>query len=591
MTFIFEDEFDCIDEVLQEVKSTIFRISQDYLDLVQPDWTTQLSHMLECYNVIAKEEDKDPQKINIPETEGHNKVEGKQIENPDVTVPLKMKQVNIGMEVEPKFVKIGDYWDDAMVNKVVKLLRKYQDLFPTNFMELKGIIGDLGIMKITLKPDTKPVKQRPCRLNLKYKEKVHLELDKMLTTGIIEPIEESDWVSPMVVQEKKHKHEIRICIDLRKLNDACVHDPFLTPFTDEVLDNVGGQEVYSFTDGFSGYHQIKIALEDRSKMTFATEWEFFQYTVMPFGLKNAPAIISRTVIAAFKEFIHNFLEVYFDDWTMFGLVKFHVASLPLMLDTCQRYKIALNLKKCLVYVPFGTLMGHVVCRQGLMVDLVKIAVILNLEVSRSVKQLCTTLGHTGYYRKFIKGYAPITAPMEKLLKKDAAFYWNEDCQKCLDVLKGKMVTADMEKLLKKDVIFCQNEDCQKILDVLKGKMVTTPILVFPNWKKEFHVHVDASCIALREVLTQVGGGELDHPIAFASRRLSKAEQNYSTNECEGLAMVYALQKFRHYKLGGHFKMYIDHSVLKYLVNSVGGRICRWLLLFQEYDFEVIMKPR
>ena len=89
-----------------------------------------------------------------------------------------------------------------------------------------------------------------------------MELDKLLATGIIEPIEESEWVSPMVVQEKNTKGEIRICVDLRKLNDACLHDPFPSPFTDEVLDNVRGQEVYSFTDGFSGYHQIKIAPED-----------------------------------------------------------------------------------------------------------------------------------------------------------------------------------------------------------------------------------------------------------------------------------------------------------------------------------------
>ena len=135
----------------------------------------------------------------------------------------------------------------------------------------------------------------------------------MLAAGIIEPVEESEWVSPMVVQEKKTKGDIRIYVDLRKLNDALVHDPFSTPFTDKVLDNVGGQEVYSFTDGFSGYHQIRIHPEDRSKTTFATEWGSFQYTVMPFGLKNAPAIFSRVVVAVFKEYIHKFLEVYFDD--------------------------------------------------------------------------------------------------------------------------------------------------------------------------------------------------------------------------------------------------------------------------------------
>eukprot|EP00253_Pinus_taeda_P003933 PITA_03933 len=135
----------------------------------------------------------------------------------------------------------------------------------------------------------------------------------MLMVGIIESVEEYDWVSPMVVQEKKQKDEIRICVDLRKINDACVHDPFLTSFTDEVLDNVGSQEAYSFTNGFSRYHQIKIALEDRRKTTFTIKWGFFQYTVMPFGLNNVLVIFSRMVVVTFKEFIHKFLEIGTDD--------------------------------------------------------------------------------------------------------------------------------------------------------------------------------------------------------------------------------------------------------------------------------------
>ena len=112
-------------------------------------------------------------------------------------------------------------------------------------------------------------------------------------------------------------------------------------------------------------------------------------------------------------------------------------------------------------------------------------------------------------------------------------------------------------------------------------MVIALILVFLDQKKEFHMHVDASCIALGAVLTHVGEGELDHPIAFASRKLSKVEKNYSMTERRGLAMVYMLQKFRHYLLGGHFNMYTDHSALKYLVSKpmLGKRICRWLLLF------------
>jgi hypothetical protein len=141
---------------------------------------------------------------------------------------------------------------------------------------------------------------------------VKTELDRMLEAGIIEPVEESEWIGPMVVQDKK-TGEIMICVDLWKLNDACLHDPFPTPFTDEVLDNMGGQEVYSFIDGFSGYHQIRITQEDHHKTTFSTKWGSYQYKVIPFILNNGPTIFSRVVIEAFKEFLHKILEAYFDD--------------------------------------------------------------------------------------------------------------------------------------------------------------------------------------------------------------------------------------------------------------------------------------
>lgn len=143
-----------------------------------------------------------------------------------------------------------------------------------------------------------------------------------------------------------------------------------------------------------------------------------------------------------------------------------------------------------------------------MVDPAKIYIILNLEAPRSVKQLHATLGYTGYYRKFIKSYTQITVPMEKLLKRDATYSWNDDCMKSLNVLKEKLTS--------------------------------TPILVFPKQDIEFHVHVDVSCIATRVVLTQEGMEYMDHAIAFASRQLSKAEKNYSTTECKGLEMVYVL---------------------------------------------------
>jgi hypothetical protein len=240
-------------------------------------------------------------------------------------------------------------------------------------------------------------------------------------------------------------------VDLRKLNDACLHDPFPTPFTYEVLENVGGQEVYSFTDGFPGYHQIRIAPKDRYTTTFATEWGSYQHTIIPFGLNNAPKIFSRVAVATFKDFIHNFLEVYLDDWTIFSLLKDHVEILRLMLERCRQCHISLIIKKCIFTTPFGILLGHIVCKQGLIVDPAKIALIVNLPPPKSMRQLRETLGHTGYYRKFIKGYGKIIAPMEKLLNKDIRFHWNDEFQ--------------------------------ERLDTLKEKMVTTPILSFPDWTK------------------------------------------------------------------------------------------------------------
>lgn len=167
----------------------------------------------------------------------------------DYNGPIKTKKHNICTEELPKMTIIGDYWDKEMIAQVVDLLKEYEDLFPRIFSEMKGIAGSLGAMKIQLKLDAKPVKRRPYWLNPKYKEKVHKELDLMFDAGIIVPVEEVDWISPMVVQSKKSR-EIHICVYLRSLNAACVHEPFPTPFTDEVLENVGDREAYSFTDGF-----------------------------------------------------------------------------------------------------------------------------------------------------------------------------------------------------------------------------------------------------------------------------------------------------------------------------------------------------
>jgi hypothetical protein len=261
VTFSFEHENPNIDATLKRIRGVIF-IKELELELVieeQQRNRQTVKELLSCYHVHedAPEED-NPHDTQIEEVEGKREVEGPPIESKVIVVLIKVKKVNIGISENPKMANIGDYWDEQTVESITELLCEYIDLFPTKFIDMKGKVGEIGEMKIPLRAEVRPIRQRPYRLNLIYKQKVKAEIDIMLEVEIIEPVEESEWISPMVVQDKK-QGGIWICVDLRNLNNACLHDPFPIPFTDEVLENVGGHKTYSFTNGFSGYHQIKIA--------------------------------------------------------------------------------------------------------------------------------------------------------------------------------------------------------------------------------------------------------------------------------------------------------------------------------------------
>jgi hypothetical protein len=164
----------------------------------EDEWTAPLQKLQSCYNINADDND-DPRKVKITKTEGQRNVEGPEVELQFIGQPIKIKRVNIGTEETLKLANVGDYWDVATIDKITELLHEYQDLFPTKFTDMKGIKGPMGEMRIPLKPDAKPIKRRPYKLNPKYKEKVKIELDRMLEVGIIEPIEDSEWISPMVV--------------------------------------------------------------------------------------------------------------------------------------------------------------------------------------------------------------------------------------------------------------------------------------------------------------------------------------------------------------------------------------------------------
>ena len=170
LTFGFEPEYPQVEDALEVIRMNLF---DEFPSLIvnQLDWEAEMESMMECYN-FAAEEDEDPRNVNILELEGLCDVQGSTLEIPEIIEKVKIKKVNIETKENPKVASIGDYWDDETIRHIVDLLQEYQDLFPTKFIEMKGVLGDLGVMKIPLKEGVNPIKQRPYKLNPGYKEKV-----------------------------------------------------------------------------------------------------------------------------------------------------------------------------------------------------------------------------------------------------------------------------------------------------------------------------------------------------------------------------------------------------------------------------------
>lgn len=281
---------------------------------------------------------------------------------------------------------------------------------------------------------------------------------------------------------------------------------------------------------------------------------------MPFGLKCAPATFQRTIMRAFEEFLNKFLQVFLDDFTVYRTKHIHIEHLRKCLKRCRKVDISLNPEKCTFAISSSTLLGHVICKDGILVDPTKIKAIQTLPPPRTLKGVRQVMGSASYYRRFVKDFAKITSPLANLTKSSVKLVWDDKCQAAFDLIKQKLIT--------------------------------TPTLITLDWNEEFHVHCDASNEAIGSVLAQNVHGNIDSPIYYASQLLNSAERNYTTTEREALAMIDFLHKFRHYLLANHFIIYVDHGALLHLVNRpvVSGRIARWMLLLQEYNFEIIHRP-
>ncbi|GJY47791.1 reverse transcriptase domain-containing protein [Tanacetum coccineum] len=349
----------------------------------------------------------------------------------------------------------------------------------------------------------------------------------------------------------------RVCIDYRKLNEATRKDHFPLPFMDQMLERLAGNEYYCFLDGFSGYFQIPIDPKDQEKTTFTCPYGTFAYRRMPFGLCNAPGTFQRCMMAIFHDMIEKTMEVFMDDFSVFGnSFSTCLSNLERMLKRCEDTNLALNWEKSHFMVKEGIVLGHKISKKGIEVDKAKIDVIAKLPHPTTVKGIRSFLGHAGFYRRFIKDFSKISRPMTHLLEKNTPFIFSEECIQAFQTLKKKLTEA--------------------------------PILIAPDWDQPFELMCDASDYAIGAVLGQRIEKHF-RPIHYASKTMTEAESNYTTTEKEMLAVVYAFEKFRSYLIMNKSIVYTDHSALKYLFakKDAKARLLRWVLLLQEFDFKVV----
>ena len=399
-----------------------------------------------------------------------------------------------------------------------------------------------------------PIKLPPRRVPLAQEQEIEELLEEMKKSGIIEP-SSSPWSSPVTLSPKKDGSK-RFCVDYRRLNNVTRKDSYPLPRIDDTFDLLHGSRWFATLDLKSGYWQVELYPADKEKTAFTTGSGLWQFTVMPFGLCNAPATFERLMENVLRGLLRKICLVYLDDVIVFAnspeelldrlgqvLQRFHTAGLKLAPKKCQLFQKEVRY------------LGHIVSEKGIAADPEKLEAVKNWPVPQDQHEVRSFLGLCSYYRRFVKDYAHITTSLNQLMGTHSPFIWTDECQEAFDCLKEKLCSP--------------------------------PILALPEPGKTFIVDTDASNTAIGGVLSQKDE-QGERVIAYFSKTLSQPEKNYCVTRRELLAVVRTLKHFHKYLYGQKFLLRTDHSALQWLMTfkEPEGQVARWIQQLQEYNFEV-----
>ena len=433
------------------------------------------------------------------------------------------------------------------------LIESFADVFSSGDHDL----GRTSLAEHTINTgNSRPVKVPPRRIPIHKRQEAEETIEKLKQQGLIEP-SQSPWSSALVFVRKKDG-TLRCCVDYRLLNAATIKDTYPLPRIDATLDALSGSTWFSTLDLKSGYHQIILSESDRPKTAFSCgNGGLWHWRVMPFGLSNAPATFERLMETVLSGLHWQSALVYLDDIVVFG--RSFTEKLDRLREVLRRLRQAnlkLNPKKCALFrteVPF---LGHIVSAEGVKTDPEKTKAVREWPVPQNVKELRSFLGFCSYYRRFVKDFATIAAPLHAMLKDVQRFEWSVQCQEAFVNLKAALVSA--------------------------------PILQYPDPQQPFILDTDASAHGIGAVLSQLFGGE-ERVVAYYSRALSAPERNYCTTRKELLAVVEAARQFHPYLYGAEFTVRSDHSALQWLrkLKDPEGQLARWLARLDQYRYKVV----
>ena len=435
-----------------------------------------------------------------------------------------------------------------------KALREFSNVFSLNDMDL----GFTDVYRHTINTgDTPPIAVLPRRIPMAVEHKLDEQIEQLLENNIIRE-SNSPWNSPVVVVAKKNG-DIRMCVDYRNLNSVTDKEVFPIPDARHLFDNLQSNTVFSTIDLSKGYYQVAMHPKDIPKTAFATRKGHYEFLRLPFGLNGAPASFQKIMHTILRKENWSMCQIYLDDIIIYGKDPYeHYERLRIVLDKIQKSGLKLSPFKCNFMLSEIKYLGHIISKDGIQTDPEKLKVIKEWPIPVTENQLISFLGFCGYYRRFIKDYANLTSPLEKICNK-----------------KNKNEIS-------------WNDEAVKAFNTLKGLLILPPVLSFPNDKDIFILDTDASDVALGAVLSQLQAGE-ERVIAYASHTLTKSERQYCVTRRELLAVYKYILHFKHYLFGKKFLVRTDHKALTWLLkweNPSTSQYCRWKTDLEAFTFDV-----